>query len=349
MIEMFEQFAEIERIALVPHEEVVAMDLNLSGVNLSLPYKRVRFNLMINDKHSLMFSLENNKNSQYKIQRDKLFFDDFFLFDISGLVEDSCEVFYTRKNGNVLCFNPNNRSSCNGCRFCYSPTSHDKKLISTNMLFVAFKEWVQKNHTSNLSHLEQVAVVTGCFKSEQMTIDFLFKLRETLSQLGFQNEILYFGIISNIENIELLSKIKPLQLCFTVECFENREKILIKNKNIDIDCLRILMKKSVELGITTTFSYVLGLDSLKGIQERMSSFKNCVNSFPIVSLFQTDSIRIQYRHVDANNLNYYLQSRKEIENIFADTTLKPNSWNNYRSLWRTCYGKNNESILLRQY
>lgn len=65
MIEMFEQFAEIERIALVPHEEVVAIDLNLSGVNLSLPYKRVRFNLMINDKHSLMFSLENNKNSQY--------------------------------------------------------------------------------------------------------------------------------------------------------------------------------------------------------------------------------------------------------------------------------------------
>lgn len=346
MIEMYAQFTEIEKMALIPHEEVVAIDLNLSGVNLNLPYKRVRFNLMINDKHPLMFSLENDKNSQYTIQRDKLFFNNIFLFSISGLVEDSCEVFYTRKNGNVLCFNPYNRSSCIGCRFCYSPTSHDKKQISASMLFVAFKEWLQKNHTSDLSHLEQVAVVTGCFKSEQMIIDYLFKLRETLSQLGFRNEILYFGIISDIENIELLSKIKPLQLCFTVECFENREKILLKNKNIDIDYLRILMKKSVELGIRTTFSYVLGLDSFKGIQERMSLFKDYVNSFPIVSLFQTDSIRLEYRHVDANNLNYYLQSRKEIENIFADTTLKPNSWNNYRSLWRTCYGKNNESILL---
>jgi len=347
MIEKFEQIKDIEKTVLIPLEEIVAMDLNLSGVAVNRPYKRVRFNLLINDKHPLLFSLENNELSLYNIQQSKLFFNDIFLFDISDLVEDSCEVFYTRKNGKVLCFNPNSRSSCNGCRFCYPPTSHDERQISSNMLLSAFEEWLQKNQLTDLSHLEQVAVVTGCFKSEQMIIDYLFKLRETLSALSFQNEILYFGIISDFGNIDLLSKIKPLQLCFTIECFENREKILLKNKNLDIDYLKEIMKKSVELGITTTFSYILGLDSLTSIQKKMFLLKDFVTAFPIVSLFQTDDVRLQYRHADANNLYYYLQSRKNIENIFANTTLKPNSWNNYRSLWRTCYGKNNESILLK--
>ncbi len=344
MIEKFEKIKDIEKIALIPFEEVVAMDLNLSGVAVKQPYKRVRFDLLINKKHPLMFSIENNEMSLYNIKQNSLYFNDIFLFHISNLVEDSCEAFYTRKNGKVLCFNPNNRGLCNGCRFCYQPTSHNEKQISSSMLLSALEEWLQKNHFTDLSHLEQVAVVTGCFKSEQIIVDYLVKLRETLSILGFQNEILYFGIISDIKSIELLGKIKPLQLCFTIECFENREKILLKNKNLDIDYLKKIMKKSVELGIKTTFSYILGLDSLTSIQEKMFLLKDFVTAFPIVSLFQTDDVRIQYRHTEANNLYYYLQSRKNIESIFADTTLKPNSWNNYRSIWRTCYGENNEKI-----
>lgn len=344
MIDKLEQIKDIEKAALIPIEEIVAMDINLSGVSVDMPYKRIRFNLILNDKPPLMFSIENNQLSLYNIRQNKLFLNDSFLFIISDLVEDSCEIFYTRKNGKVLCFNPNNRSSCNGCRFCYTPTTHDNKQISSSMLLNAFKGWLQKNHFTDLSHLEQIAVVTGCFKSEQMIIDYLFKLRETISTLGFLSEILYFGIIADFENIKLLSKIKPLQLCFTIECFENRENFLLKNKNLDIDYLISIMKESKSLGITTTFSYILGLDSITSIQEKIFLLKDYINAFPIVSLFQTDNVRLQYRHADANNLYYYLQSRKNIERIFAGTNFKPNSWNNYRSLWRTCYGENNESI-----
>jgi hypothetical protein len=347
MIEKMKQFKEIEKTEFIPFEEIVALDLNLSGVAVNEHYKRVRFNLLLNNKQHLLFSLENNKLSLYNIQQNKLYFKDIFLFDVSELVEDLCKIFYTRKNEKVLCFNPNSRSLCNGCRFCYQTTSYDERQISSSMLLSTFEEWLQKNNLIDLSHLEQVAVVTGCFKSEQMVVDYLFKLKEILSALNFQNELLYLGIISDFKNIGLLSKIKPLQLCFTIECFENREKILLKNKNLDVAYLKALMKKSIELGIKTTFSYILGLDSLPSIQEKMFLLKGFVTAFPIVSLFQTDDIRLKYRHTDANDLCYYLRGRKIIESIFADTALIPNSWNNCRSLWRTCYRRSNEDILLK--
>lgn len=340
-----DEFKNIEKTELIPFEEIVALDLNLSGVVANVPYKRVRFNLRLNEKHSLLFSLENNNQSLYSIQQNKLYFNDIFLFNIDGLIEDTCEVFYTRKNGRVLCFNPNNRSACKGCRFCYQPKSSDNRIILPSMLLGEFEEWMKKNSLTDLSHLEQVAVVTGCFNSEQVVVDYLIKLRKILSELEFNGEILYFGIISNIENLILLSKIKPLQICFTIECFENRKYMLQKKKNLDINFLREIMKKSLELGIATTFSYIVGLDSLISIQKKMFFLKDAINVFPIISVFQTDDVRIRYRHFEANNIYYYLNSRKSIEDIFSDTILIPNSWNNYRSLWRTCYGKKNRSII----
>ncbi|GHT68551.1 hypothetical protein FACS189452_08440 [Bacteroidia bacterium] len=344
MIEKIEQYKLLQAKYNIPFEDVVAMDLNLSGVATDLHSNRVRISLYVNNQQSLLFSLENNTSSLYNIKNRKLFFKDICLFDISDIKEDTCEVFYTRKNDKVLCFNPNNRSSCKGgCRFCYQPMAHDTQYISSDMLLNTFKEWLQNNNFPNLSHLEQIAVITGCFPTEQIVVEFLLKLREVTQILGFRNEILYFGIISNLENIKILSKIKPFKICFTVECFENRDIILSQKKNLELPILIALMDKAIENGIITTFSYVLGLDSVESFKENMVLLKNYINSFPVISLFQTDNIREKYKHKEALNIEYYLKCRKYIEKFFADTNLKPNSWNNYRSLWRTCY--NGESII----
>ena len=343
MIEKFERFKDIEKTALIPFEEIVAMDLNLSGVAINLPYKRIRFNMLINKKQSLLFSLEKNELSLYRIQQNKLFFRDEFLFNISEFVEDSCSVFYTRKNGKVLCFNPNNRSSCIGCRFCYQPKSNDQQNISDTFLKNAFEIWLQQNNIKDLSHLEQIAVVTGCFKNEQTIVDYLMKLREVLFSFDFKNEILFFGIISDIQNIKQLTQIKPLQICFTIECFENRDFLLRKKKNLELNIISELMKKSIEQEIDTTFSYIVGLDSIDSFKKNMLLLKSYINVFPIISLFQTDKERIKYRHKKALDIEYYLNCRKYIEEIFSNTNLLPNSWNNYRSLWRTCF--NGKSII----
>lgn len=342
MINNIEDFKYLEQEYNIPFHELFTIDLNLSGIAIDLNFSRIRFSLCLQNGKLLSFSVENDKSSFYEIKSNKLFFKGIFLFDVVDLQEDICEIFYTRKKGKVLCFNPNNRSSCSGCRFCYQAKSNDKQNISDGMLKNVFEVWLQHNNLKDLSHLEQVSVVTGCFKNESVAVDYLIKLREVLLLLGFKNEILFFGIISNILNIQRLAHIKPLQLCFTIECFENRDYFLREKKNLQLNQIKVLMQKSIDEGIKTTFSYIVGLDALDTFKENILLYKDCVNSFPIFSLFQTNKERIKYRNEEALNIEYYLQCRKYVETIFNTTDLLPNSWNNYRSLWRTCY--NGKSI-----
>ena len=104
------------------------------------------------------------------------------------------------------------------------------------------------------------------------------------------------------------------------------------------------MKESIHLNIKTNFSYILGLDSLGVFKTGINKMKKLINTFPIISLYQTNDYREKFRTPEANSIEYYLKSRKYIEKLFSDTDLRPNSWNNYRSLWRTCYGVNNIKI-----
>ena len=342
MLKNFEQIDLISKSEKIPFEEVVAMDLNLSGVASSEPFNRLRFNVCTNNK--LYFSIENNRLSNYLIESNKLFFQDKLLYNISDFSEDVCEIFYTRKNDKVICFNPNHRSQCKGCKFCYQPKSSDTEYISEELIFSSFKKWMKLNNLTNLSHIEQVAIVTGCFKNEDLLVNYLMQLRSYLYKLGFDKEILYFGMISKMENLFKLKSILPLNICFTIECFSNRENILKNEKNIGLEKITELMKESIHLNIKTNFSYILGLDSLGVFKTGINKMKKLINTFPIISLYQTNDYREKFRTPEANSIEYYLKSRKYIEKLFSDTDLRPNSWNNYRSLWRTCYGVNNIKI-----
>jgi hypothetical protein len=343
MITSIDEFHFLEKKYAIPSEEIISLNLNLTGINSELNFDRIRFTAEINKMYSLLFSLENNKQSFYNIKNNRLFFKEACLFDVNDLQEDDCKIFYTRKNDRVLCFNPNNRSSCEGCCFCYQPKSSDRRSISLDIVKNTLEVWMQQNNLKNLSHLEQVAVVTGCFKTEQITIDYLIKLREILNSFGFREEILFFGIITDIKNIKLLSEIKPLQLCFAIECFENRDSFLLIRKNLELEKIITLMETALKNGIKTTFSYIVGLDSFEIFKKNIILLKDYVNNFPIISIFQTNKKRIKYRHKEASYIEYYLECRRYLETIFNGTNLLPNSWNNYRSLWRTCY--NGESIL----
>jgi hypothetical protein len=342
MLKNFEQIEIISNRENIPIEELVAIDINLSGVFYSKPFDRLRFN--VNGDNKLYFSIENNKLSNYIIKGDKLFFQNDPLYNISDFSEDVCETFYTRKDNKVICFNPNHRSQCKGCKFCYQPKSSDTEYISEDLIFSSFKNWMKQNSLTDLSHIEQVAIVTGCFKSEELLVAYLIQLRSYLLKLGFDKEILYFGMINKKESLHKLKSIAPLNICFTVECFSNREIILKNGKFLELNKVIELMEESVNLNIKTNFSYILGLDSLDVFRTRMSKMKKIINTFPIISLYQTNKIRKKYRTKEANYIDYYLKSRKYIEKLFSNSELRPNSWNNYRSLWRTCYGDNNLKI-----
>jgi hypothetical protein len=79
---------------------------------------------------------------------------------------------------------------------------------------------------------------------------------------------------------------------------------------------------------------VAGLDSYEKSVSGIAYLAPHVGTFPRIQVYQAhnDYMR-RARHRDAEDLNYYLNLRTELETVFARTGLAPRSWENYRPLW----------------
>jgi len=341
----------------IPTEDLLLLDLNLNGVKLSLPSGRVRFELESTNKD--IFSLAHKRNifnfylavptldrSPYFFKNNNLFYGEHLIGKAFGVTEDFCDSSYPRRGGTVLNINPNARTSCRGCKFCYTvfQVSRDKKrMLSDDKLRNFLKNWMKKFGLVDLSHLIQVAIVTGCFPGEKNVIDFLKMAKGVLSEFSFKGELFYFGSQINSKKALLeLKKLKPLGICFSLECFdqENREYFLrdVKRK-IRLTNIKETLSFANSIGIRTNFSYIIGLESLETIKKGFFEFSPYINSFPIVNVFQSHKGQEKFRHKDANRIDYYIKSRKIIEDIFMKTTLRPRPWENYRSLWYLKFGE----------
>ncbi|MBU4512702.1 hypothetical protein KKD19_05720, partial [Patescibacteria group bacterium] len=183
----------------IPAEDLLLLDLNLSGIKLNLQSGRVRFELKSTSKD--IFSLAHSRNifnfylavptveqSPYSFRNGNLFFDKHLIGKALGVTEDFCDSSYPRRGGTVLNINPNSRTSCRGCKFCYTAfqVSRDKeRMLSDDKLRPFLKNWIKKFDVVDLSHLIQIAIVTGCFPNEKMVIEFFKMAKNVLSEFSF--------------------------------------------------------------------------------------------------------------------------------------------------------------------
>ena len=341
----------------LPTEDLLLLDLNLSGVRLNFQSGRVRFELESTNKD--IFSLAHSKNifnfylaiptveqSSYFFRKGNLFFDKHLIGKASGVTEDFCDASYPRRGGTVLNLNPNARTLCRGCKFCYTAFQipRDRKtMLSEGKLKDFLKNWLKEFEVNDLSHLIQVAIVTGCFPDEKNVVEFLKMTKEVLSEFSFKGELFYFGSqITTKKSLLELEKVKPLGICFSLECFDpqNRQYFLrdIKRK-LSLDTIKESLVLANSMGIRTNFSYIVGLESLGTIEKGFSEFLPYVNSFPIVNTFQAHRGQEILRHKEANKIEYYINARRIIENVFQHTSFRPRPWENYRSLWYLKFGE----------
>jgi len=86
-----------------------------------------------------------------------------------------------------------------------------------------------------------------------------------------------------------LKKIKPLGICFSLECFDNKNReyfLRDVKRDLDLDTIKERLIFANDLGIRTNFSYIIGLESLETIKKGFCEFLPYTNSFPIVNAFQ---------------------------------------------------------------
>lgn len=351
MLKNFEELVTLSKKYNVPKEDILFMDMNLSGLNTMDDLDRVRFALKLNiddgiydlaSRNSIedyYFALPVKSDSNYHVKDGKLIFkEDTVVGKVGKLTEDFCDSSYSRRGGTVLNVNPNARTSCRGCKFCYTAyqTARDKKkLTDRKSLEEFFDKWLLCHKLSDLSHVLQIAIVTGCFDSEKDVVKFLLLLNDVLKKYLFKGEIFYLGSqITTRESLENLLPIKKFGYCISLECFENREYFLRdKKRKFTLENIIDTLSIAKELGFRTNFTYIVGLEQLDTIKKNFKNMIQYINSFPIINIFQEHKYHKGIRHESANNMNYYLQARKIMEEIFLPTEMRPRPWEDYRSLW----------------
>jgi hypothetical protein len=334
----------------VPFEDILFVALNIYGVAFKCDFNRMRMGVHATDKEIFNFSrslgisdfyfaLPINESSPFSVVDNKLLFDNRIIADAIGPSEDFCDSNYPRRSGTVLNINPNSRTSCRGCKFCYTgyQVPRDKKRMSCEVdVKEFFEEWMNNKRETDLGSLVQVAVVTGCYNSDTELSSFLLMLRKVLGQFNFKGEIFYLGSqITNKETLEKLISIQPFCYCLSLECFENRTSLLRdKKSDLTLESAFRLMEFAKSIGHRVNFSYVLGLEPLFIVEKYFLLAKQYINSFPIINTLQIHKYHSQSLLTpEAINIEYFFEARKRLEKIFADTNMRPREWENYRSLW----------------
>lgn len=355
MLKSISEAKSLSRKYDIPVEDILFVDMSLSGVCFSLPYVRVRFEFFPEDNfcfensikreiQNYFFALPTSYNSLYRIEEDRLMMNERVLGLIKDIEEDTCDSSYVRRKGTVFVFNPVLKSSCSGCEFCHTIRQTGKEegsLLTRGRIRQFLNSWIKQNSFSDLSHLIQVSVVTGCFGSEKKVIEHLKILRDLLYNFGFQGKILYYGSeITSKKGIDELKNLRPITLCLSVECFNDRERMLKYTKGrLGIRQIKNILTKAQRIGCKTRFSYIVGIESLEAMQQGFNSLLPYIDCFPVVNIFQIHNGQEDLRFSNARKIDYYLKARKSIEKMFINTNMRPASWENYRSLWHLTFGK----------
>lgn len=351
----FTQLKDLSKAFNMPIEDVLFVILNINGVNFPCDYNRMRMGFRLADDdlfayarqrgvQDYYFALAINEQSEFTIVDNQLMFDGVTIGKVIDPSEDFCDSNYPRRKGTVLNMNPNARTSCRGCKFCYTAYQvprDRKKIICEADIRNFLNDWLLRHRLPDLSHLIQVAVVTGCYNTEEDALAFLLTLRKVLNDYSFYGEIFYLGSqITSEESLKRLQRIQPFGLCLSLECFERRDDLLRdKKRAVSLQKAYEIMSIAKLCGFRVNFSYVLGLEPLEVVERYFAEMKACITSFPIVNTIQLHKYHSRkLLDAGAHELQYFMRARKIIEHIFIDTAFRPRVWENYRSLWFLTFG-----------
>lgn len=328
----------------IPEQDAILIALNASGIrNGDIENDRGRFTIIMPDgrKYFLAMTITNKPLSPFEHRDGEIYFGNEKVADVGQIEEDTCSDSYWRGNKTHLTLNSNSRSNCKGCEFCgtYSLRDDDKALNTPAALRRKAEELCQEVG-GDLSSLESIGVVTGCFPNEKTLVNHLRMIRSVFAEYGFDKELRYIGSqLRTKENLALLANEGPFALYLTVESFTRREQLMKAAKaSLDLEMGRELLQLAKELGIETTFLYIAGLDDVPSMESEFPKYSGLLTRLPLAQTFQAYvPEQLEKRHSSASSVEYFLRTRTIIERAFPD--LRPQAFSNYRSLWYTKYAE----------
>jgi len=340
---MLKEFYELSQKYHVSLENVLSIAINRYGVWIdNYPDNRIRFNLQFknNQKKDYFAVCVNTYPSPFVLKNNQLYLEGNLIANISSVEKDTCTSTYFRNNMQSITFNSNSRSKCRGCKFCgtYSLDEDDGIDFSKKENIIAyFSNLLKENGAPSMKNIQDVTICTGCFKTEDDLVNHLMLVNDAFKEIDFNGSINYIGSqLRDYEKLRMLKKeLENFGLYLTMEKFLDREKYMRQEKaSLTLENAKDLLTYSKSLGIETTYLYILGLEPLDVVLKYTNYFKDSINKFPIIQVFQDyTKEQEEYRCEEAKKIEYYLKARQEINKIFENTNLNPKLWECFRSLY----------------
>jgi hypothetical protein len=330
--------------------EVAQIDFNRSGIYLPNNEVRedfrVRFKGKIFDSDESWFALpvRNQTDTNFNAVFGKICFNGVEIGDTGELMLDTCESSYQR-GPNLLNLNSRSRSNCGGCQACVHnyKNLYDETVVKDNLALNTEEDIANffDARELDISKLKQIAVVTGLFGGEENVVEHMRIVNKVAKERGFGGELMYFCCeVNPKEALNELAKNDNFALIYALDNFTKREQLLTKTKSlITVDVAKQTLDYAKSRGINTTIAYIAGIDSVSEMGEGFTRLKDSLTRFPIVNIYQIQTLgQAKILEEDARHLEYFVQSRVLLEDIFKDAKMRPRRWENYRPLWYQKFG-----------
>lgn len=325
----------------VPADDVLLIALNACGLRSDRPGSRLRFRLRLDSRPEeqlyLILSLD-RRNSPFELVGDEIRLHGERIATVDAAEDDDAVLGYWRKGRKVLTLNSNARSQCTGCVFCPNTLeeSSDPRLKQLDDLSAYFAAITKDFALGDMSGVEKVTVCTGCFHYESLALEHLRQVRAAMGEQNCSGAIHFLSsVITSDDGIQALTELAPFHLTLTAECFTQRGVILKESKaRLQPAEMVDVLGRAAAAGITTDFTYIVGIDEPTRAVEQLAKFVPVTTTFPRFQVYQAHTGLMDLFVADgARTIEFYLRMRREIEELFGPSGLRPHSWENYRPLW----------------
>ena len=340
MLTSLQHLDEVSTHWRVNNEDVLLIALNACGARSPLGKPRMRFRLRLTSRPDeplfLILSL-GRTDSPFEIDETELRLHGVKVGDVEGIEDDDAVLGYWRHGHRMLTLNSNARSQCTGCVFCPN-TLEDASDPTIRALDLSgyLGALAAESGLDDLAGVDTVTVCTGCFLYEDLALEHLTEVRSAMTANGCTGTLHFLSsVIATDDGLDAAAALGDFHLTLTAECFTRRPLILKESKArlSASDMVRVLGAAG-ERGITTDFTYIVGLDDIEPAIGHLRDFVPVTTTFPRFQTYQAHNPFMDvYRAKGSDTIEWHLTMRRSVEELFVDTGLRPCWWQNYRSPW----------------
>lgn len=325
----------------VDADDILLIALNACGLRSDVGPSRLRFRIRVDsrpDEQLYMILSLGRVHSPFELVGHEIRFVGKRIAVIDSAEADDAVLGYWRKSQKALTLNSNARSQCTGCVFCPNSLEEasDPHLTASDDLDSYFTAIVEDFSLADLAAVEKITVCTGCFRYEQLALQHLQRVRNAMSVQNCSGSLHFLSsVLTSTHGLDSAACLGPFHLTLTAECFTQRGVILkeSKAKLTPFEMVRVL-GDARDRGITTDFTYIVGLDEADIAMRYLSEFLPVTTTFPRFQVYQSHNNLMDVFVVnEARDIEFYLHMRREIEDLFGPSGLRPEPWENYRPLW----------------